>query len=213
MDSFGKAHAGKEVTSEEFRSHLEKTSGKSLEAFFQKYAQTIQPNGDKPVWSIFGWEKDIDHTMIIYGTQAEAAANREAAQRLQDAIARGWGNYRPIFKADVDVTPSEIKNKNLLLIGRPEANSLVAKLQDQLPIKFGLRSFEVKGTTYASDKSAVVVAAAHPDHGQRCIVVLAGLSAEATWKLPNQIGGTPCEVLVVSPEGTKPIVLRHVGLE
>jgi len=213
MDSFGKAHAGKEVTTEEFRSHLEKASGKNLDTFFQKYVQTTQPNGDKPLWSIFGWEKDIDHTMIIYGTQAEAAANREAAQRLQDAIARGWGNYRPIFKADVDVTPSEIKDKNLLLIGRPEANSLVAKFQDQLPIKFGLRSFEVKGTTYASDKSAVVVSAAHPDHRQRCIVVLAGLSAEATWKLPNQIGWTPCEVLVVSPEGTKAMVLRKVWLE
>lgn len=213
MNSFGQAHAGKEVTTEELRSHLEKASGKNLEAFFQKYVQTTQPNNDEFVWSIFGWDKDIDKTMIIYGTQAEAAANREAAQRLQDAIARGWGNYRPIFKADVDVTPSEIKDKNLLLIGRPEANSLVAKYQDQLPIKFGLRSFEVKGTTFASEKSAVIVAAAHPNHRQRCIVVLAGLSAEATWKLPNQIGGAPCEVLVISPEGTKPMVLRKVGLE
>jgi hypothetical protein len=214
MESFGRDHAGKEVTVEEFRAHLEKASGKNLEPIFQKYVQTTQPSGDhNPVWSLTGWEKNIEQTMIIYGTQAEAAANRETAVRLQDVIAQRWGNYRPIIKADVDITTTEIKDKNLLLIGRPEANALSAKLQGQFPIKFGLRSFEVNGTTYASEKSAVITAAAHPDHAQRCVVLLAGLSAEATWKLPTHLGGVPCEALVVSPEGTKAVVMRRVGLE
>jgi hypothetical protein len=225
MDSFGKAHAGKEVTTAEFRSHMEKMSGKSLEPFFQKYVQSSDPNGpgtatwklgtkkERPVWSIFGWEKGIEDTLIIYGTQAEAAANREAALRLQEVIARRWGNYRPAIKADVDVTESQIQDKNLLLIGRPETNSLAARLQEQLPIKFGLRSFEVKGTTYAAAQSAVAVSGPHPHHAQRCMVLLAGLSAEATWKLPQQLGWTPCDALVVTPEGAKAMVLRKVGLE
>jgi Phospholipase B len=43
MDSFGMAHAGKEVTKAEFRAHVEKESGKSLEDFFRFWLE------EKPV--------------------------------------------------------------------------------------------------------------------------------------------------------------------
>ncbi len=198
MDQFGRAYAGKEVTTAEFQEHLEKSTGKNLGSFFQQHVLGAKKNGaSKPVWSIFGWDKSIEQTLIIYGTQAEAAANREAAQRLQNVVARRWGNYRPAIKADVDVTESEIKDKNLLLIGRPEANTLVSKIQGQLPVKFGHRSFEVQGTTYASELSGAIVAGAHPHHLQRCMVVFAVLSAESTWKLVAHMCYTPCDVQVV----------------
>lgn len=213
MNQFGKAHAGKEVTTSEFRTHMEKATGKSLEAFFSKYVDNVLPyDPSAPRWSIFGWEKDIGNTIIIYGTQVESAANREAAQRLQDTIARRWGNFRPTIKSDREITDSDLQN-HLLLIGRPEANSITAKFAGQFPITQSKRSFSVNEKIYASDQSGIIVAGAYPEKPNRCIVAFMGLGAESTWKLVNQMGTTPCDALVMTSDGTAAKVLKQIPFE
>jgi hypothetical protein len=214
LDSFGRANAGKEINVADFQAHLEKATSKSLADFFAREVRETMKFIPLPtVWSIFGFEKDLENTLIVYGTQAEAAANREAAERLQHVIARRWGNYRPTIKADTDATPSELRDKHLLLVGRPETNTITNKLRFNFPIQFGHRSFVVKGTTYASDQSGLIIAGANPDHPNRCAILFAGLGAEATWKLVTQMGFTPCEAVVVTSQGAKPVVLRKVPVE
>lgn len=213
LNQFGKAHAGKEVTTADFRTYLEKVTGKSLEVFFTKYVNQVPAfDAGKPVWSIFGWDKNLEDTIIVYGTQAESAANKEAAYRLQETIARRWGNYRLDILTDAEVKPEQLKIKNILLIGRPEANSVTAKLQAQFPVGFGPRSFKVGDANYAADQTGIIVAGPHPENHQRCIVAFMGLSAETTWKLVNQMGYTPCDALIVTSDGTTAKVLREVKL-
>jgi aminopeptidase N len=43
MESFGKQNAGKEVSTYQFRSHLEKASGKTLDRFFISWMETGLP--------------------------------------------------------------------------------------------------------------------------------------------------------------------------
>lgn len=214
LDQFGKANAGKQIATADFRAHLEKVTGKSLEPFFSKYVNQAAPTElSKPQWSIFGFDKNLEDTIIIYGTQAESAANKEAAERLQEVIARRYGNYRSVILKDNEVKPEAMKDKNLLLIGRPEANTITAKMQAQFPLSIGPRSFKVGDATYASDQTGLIVSGAHPENGQRCTVAFMGLSAESTWKLVSQMGSTPCDALIVTSDAITPKVLKPIKLE
>ncbi len=58
-----------------------------------------------------------------------------------------------------------------------------------LPVTFGPASFVVRGETYAHPHSAIIAAGPNPDDPHSEIVILAGLSADATWRCVKAIGG------------------------
>ncbi len=133
------------------------------------------------VYALSSFMEDLEKTMIVYGTGAERAENLEAAQDLQRAIVVQHLNMTIPYKSDKEVSQEELKNHHLLLIGRPDNNSVVAAMKDALPVTFGPRSFEVQGTKYANAGSAVMAAAANPHDPRYSVVVIAGLGAEATF--------------------------------
>ena len=61
-------------------------------------------------WSVDSFERQLDKALIVYGTIAEADAQREAAQALQRKLAGRWANITVPIKADNDVTDSMIKD-------------------------------------------------------------------------------------------------------
>jgi hypothetical protein len=120
------------------------------------------------------------NTLIVYGTLDEVPTNREAARILQQAIRKSWCNVTVPIKADKDTKEEDLKSHHLLLIGRPDSNSLVAKHQSELPIAFGPRSFRVRQETYAHPLSAVIAAGNNPENSRYSMVAICGLSAEST---------------------------------
>jgi hypothetical protein len=96
--------------------------------------------------------------LIVYGTQQgnDAAAGNVLADRaLRIFLSQPQGpssmmHYGPFErKADVDVTVADVQNKHLILIGRPEQNSLVAQMQSQLPLTFpAANQVRIKNKTY-----------------------------------------------------------------
>jgi hypothetical protein len=262
LDSFGREHAGKEVTVAQFQDHMERANGKTLKSFFHywleqaglptlrlgqvtaapngkgfrvegelfregpdvrttvpvtvetakgeetetvtldsarasfsieterrperivvdKYGATAKANGG--VFSISSFLAELEQTLIVYGTADEASANREAAEVLQRALVERWSNYSVPVKADKDVAEPELKTHHLLLIGRPDSNALVNRFRAALPVRFGSRSFQVRGDNYAHAGSAVIAAAENPLNSRFSIVVLAGLGAESTLQAP-----------------------------
>jgi hypothetical protein len=184
MDAFGRANAGKEVTTAQFREHAEKACGKPLASLFDPYL-TGQGRSDslpKGFWSIFSFEKEPEKVLIVYGTLKEKSAQREAASYLARKIARRWSNHDLPSKADADVTDADLKDHHLLLIGRPDSNAVLARVAKGLPVTFGPASFVLRGETYAHPGSAVVAAASNPLNPRYSVVAYAGLSAEATWQ-------------------------------
>ena len=79
------------------------------------------------------------------------------------------------------------------LIGWPDSNTLVERFRKNLHITFGSRSFVVRGKTYAHPGSAVVAAAENPLNRRLSLVVLAGLSSEATVFAPHTAAGRRIE--------------------
>ena len=78
------------------------------------------------------------------------------------------------------VTDDELKSHHLILIGRPEANAVTARVAQALPVAFGPGSFTVRERTYANMGSAVLAASVSPINPHFSVVVIAGNSAAAT---------------------------------
>jgi hypothetical protein len=213
MDNFGRANAGKPVTAAEFCAAVTKARGKSFDIKAPLSAKSVAGN----CWSLYSCFQEPEEMLIVYGTSGDRHAQREAAQLLQRKLTRFWlepvSNYSVPIKADTEVTEDDLKNNHLLLIGLPETNSVAARFGKDLPVKFGPRSFTLKGKTYAHMASAVIAAGAHPLTPRRSVVVFAGLSADATWRcvqrLPTDTWGAPRPtpaLLIVAGAAPKPVV-------
>ena len=84
MDSFGRANAGKEVTTAMFRSHAEKATGHKLGDFFDGWLNKVGlPDAVKSQggpFSVLSFYEEVEETLIVYGTADDLAANRVDGQ-------------------------------------------------------------------------------------------------------------------------------------
>jgi len=123
---------------------------------------------------------DLDHTLIVYGTSAEEAANRYAAERIHRRFLEGWWQLDLPMKRDVDVTAAERLAFHLVLVGRPESNAVAAEFAAAFPIAFTGRAFTLDGQSHASAGEALVESAVNPAAPARALVLFAGVSPDAT---------------------------------
>jgi hypothetical protein len=200
MDGFGRANAGKKVATGDWVEQVGKKVEKTEPFFGTPY---FDPHETRPVIQSFDAERE--RTLIVYGTGDEEAANRLTADALQEVIRTHWSNQALPIKPDKDMSDEDIRGHNLLLIGRPDCNSLVGRFRDAWPVKFGSRSFAVRGETYANAGSAILASALNPLNPRYSMVVLAGLSADATTRAAPTIydnEGQGADVLIL-PAGGK----------
>lgn len=212
MDDFGAQYGGNEVTTARFLDHIQRAEDGEfstdvmlkLRDPFKAIPEGTPYNGNS--WVVDSFEDEPQQALIVFGTKADTAANREAAELLQKNIAARWHNYIVPAKADVDVTDDDLKSHHVLLIGRPAANSVTARCADTLNVKFGSQSFVIGKETYAHPKSAVLFAAENPQSNRYSLVVYAGLSADATWHAVQAFpdcGGKGAEAIILA-HGAKP---------
>jgi hypothetical protein len=185
MDAFGRANAGKKVTAAEFCENVSKATGKDPLRLFEEKQKNLAQIGS--LYAIQSFEEERDKTLIVYGTRDEEAGNRSAAEILQNIIRTHWSNETVPVKADREVTDDDLRNRHLLLIGRPDTNRVVERFGDAFPVTFGWRSFTICGDIYAHAGSAVLAATANPLNARYSAVVLAGLTAEATTRTAELI--------------------------
>ena len=117
--------------------------------------------------------------IVIYGTLAEAEANKTAAQRFNEEY---LGLGHDIIKADIDVNEADLKTKCVILFGRPETNKTTQELKEIFPIKFDENKFTWQGTTYGQSTQGVAQIVENPNVPQSLMIMYAGLSGEATQK-------------------------------
>jgi len=217
MEAFGRQHAGKEVASQQFQEHMEKSAGKKLNGFFDRWLnQTGLPTGSEAggVYSVLSFLEEPEQTLIVWGSGDEEAANREAAEALREAVRTNWCHCALPIKSDREVKEEELKTHHLLLVGRPDSNLLVKRVAGQGGnLRFGSRSFVVGQEAYAHPTSGAIAAEPNPDNPRYSVVVLAGLSAEATGKLPGVLlkkDQTAAPVIVVPHGGAaKPLAIAE----
>jgi Phospholipase B/S-layer like family, C-terminal region len=161
-----------------------RSSHKPLRVLVDKYGLTGRSNGS--AFTILTFDTEVEKSLIVYGTLHEAEANHEAAMLLQQSVRRREHNITPVIKMDSEVTEQDLANHHLLLIGRPDSNSLVQRFQDILPATFGTHSFEIRGTVYAHPESAIIMAIDNPLNHRYSVVTIAGLSGLSTLQVMSK---------------------------
>lgn len=207
MDQFGREHAGKEVQSATFFTFMEKSGGVPGSFWDRWYRQPgLSSNGDKAgAFSVSAFTRERDRTLIVFGTADEEAANRQTAIAVQKQIRTSWSNETIPVKSDREVADEDLRTHHVVLIGRPECNRIAARYANSMPLEFGPRSFAFGGVWYANAASAVVACGDNPDAPRFSIVMLAGLSADATTRTPEllSVSGSQGADVVIAPAGGK----------
>ena len=177
------------------------TRAKPLRVVVDKHGTTARGNGSP--FTILTMDDELEHALIVYGTQDEAVGNHEAAKLLQTALRRREHNVQPPIRADREVTEDELRGHHLLLVGRPTTNAVRQRLAAQWPVDFGPRSFTVRGQTYTHPESAVLAAGDNPLNPRYSAVLVAGLGSLGTYQT---VGKLSDDVL-----GYAPIVIAPFG--
>jgi hypothetical protein len=82
-------------------------------------------------------------------------------------------------KADKDVTDADIADKNLILVGAPKQNALLARLADRLPVKFLDNGVEVGGKRYAEAGTSILMIYPNPLNPKRYILLMPAWLADS----------------------------------
>ena len=126
--------------------------------------------------------------LIVFGTQGDderaKRVTRDEANILKDRWNR-WARGKARVKADRDVKPEDIESLNLILVGTPACNSLIARVNGKLPIRiegdaivFGDKRFEGKDV-------GVKMVYPNPLNPKRYVALFSG----PTWRGVYQIVG------------------------
>jgi hypothetical protein len=111
----------------------------------------------------------------------EAGANRYAAEQMQHRYLDRFESEVPIYK-DFEVSDDLVRHKDVVFVGRPEANSALAAWAEKLGLKFEGASFDVDGVKHASEREGLVLAAKNPLDPSHMVLVVAGNDALRTVK-------------------------------
>jgi len=117
--------------------------------------------------------------LFVYGTAdpAETALAKRLAEAL--SVPRAGVTVRYSIRADSEVSADDIAHDSLVVIGTPQGNSLLAKIQGSLPIRALDGAIEVGGRRI--DGETVSAAFIHPNplNPARYVLVFTGSSREA----------------------------------
>ncbi len=201
MDTFGKANAGREATVNAFAVAMADRTGKAV-------ARWLAERGDDPkvggaTFSAAHWLHETDAAVIVYGTTGNVAANRAAATALQTAIRVGHDNTTVPVKSDAEATNADLIGRHVVLVGGPTTNAVARRFAAAFPVKFGSGSVAVGDEVYAHEGTAVVAAGTNPLSPRHSVVVVAGLSADATYRVAER-GTFPVAEVGVYPRDGAP---------
>ena len=171
-------------------------------------------------WSVDSFERQLDKALIVYGTIAEADAQREAAETLQRKLAGRWAN---IDRSDQGRQRRQRQHDQRLSrpVGRPtgDQSRVGTSRQGACRSTSGRLRSRWRARPFAHPLTAIVAAGPSPLAADRSVVIFAGLSAEGTWMCPRRFpdhGGAGAEVLLMENGGSVrhlavPLLATHLG--
>jgi hypothetical protein len=198
MDDYFAAHTTRTITAQSF---LEK-AGVRLDP-----AAPIDPP-EGPAYLTSGIWRRLASTVIVYGTVREAGANRYAAEQIQNRFLDRYESRVPIYK-DFEASDDLVRHHDVVLVGRPEANSALALWSGKLGLDYPGAAFKIDGEAHASEREGLLLAAKNPLDGAHMVLVVAGNDALSTVKC--QKADLSADEYEIVTDGDKPIkgFIRH----
>ena len=137
--------------------------------------------GPGPAYLVSDIGRRLPSAVIVYGTVKEAGANRYAAEQLQARFNDRYENQVAVYK-DFEVNDELLRHRDVVFVGRPEANSALAAWSGKLGLVFDGASFQVDGEVHASEREALVVTGSNPLDPAHMVLTIAGNDALRTVK-------------------------------
>jgi len=141
----------------------------------------LKEPSDGPAYLATDINRRLATAVIVYGTVREAGANRYAAEQMQAHFLDRYESRVPIYK-DFEVSDSLLRDRDVVFVGRPEANSALAAWVAKLGVTFEGASFKIDGEVHASEREALVYAARNPLDASHMVLIAAGNDALRTVK-------------------------------
>jgi hypothetical protein len=168
MSEFFAAHAAATVTAQSF---LDK-AGMPFDF--------AQPE-DGPAYLLNDIYRRLPGALLVYGTGREAGANRYAAEQIQSDLLDDYESAVPIYK-DFEISDDLLRHRDVIFIGRPEANSALAAWAAGIGLDYPGAAFRIDGALHASEREALLLAATNPLDPAHMVLVVAGNTALRTVK-------------------------------
>lgn len=118
--------------------------------------------------------------VVVYGTAGKDAAFIESCKKVAKIIAAG----APCI-ADANVTPDIISTYNIIFIGTPQSNSLLAKITEELPVQIKGGNVFANNQKFTDEDMGFLVIYPNPLNPQRYILVFSANSTKAMTKSPE----------------------------
>ena len=162
---------------------LNTTKTVTAQSFLDQAGATfsVEP-GAGPTYVTTDIKGRLRSAILVYGTVREAGANRYAAEQLQKRFLDAYESAVPIRK-DFEVTDEDLRARDVVFVGRPEANSALAAWADRLGLEYHDDVFSLDGAAYGSERDALLFAGRNPLDQTRMVLVVAGNDALRTVKL------------------------------
>ena len=132
-----------------------------------------------PVYIASAIRGRLGSAILVYGTLAEAGANRYAAEQWQKLLLNQFESAVRIYK-DFEVTPEELSTHDVIFVGRPETNSALAAWAKRIALDYEGVVFRVAGEEHSSENDALIWTAANPENRAHMVIVAAGNSPLST---------------------------------
>lgn len=123
--------------------------------------------------------------IFVVGTQDQernSAALNTAVENSAKALARDWmlrANGIVRIKKDSEVSDSDIANYNLILFGNAQNNSLIAKINDSLPVRFSRSAISVGQREFKGGEVGMIEVMPNPLNRSKYVVVVGGHSQKS----------------------------------
>jgi hypothetical protein len=126
------------------------------------------------------WRR-LPSAAIVYGTLRDAGANRYVAEQLQSRFHDRYQSDVPVFK-DFEASDELLRHRDVVFVGRPEANSALALWSGKLGLDYQAADFKLDGQAHADERDALILAGSNPLDAAHMVLVLAGNDALSTVK-------------------------------
>jgi len=156
--------------------------------------------GDGPAYLASDITRHLPSAVLVYGTVREAGANRYAAEQMQLHYLDRYESEVPIYK-DFEVSDDLLRHRDVVFVGRPEANSALAAWAAKLGLDSAGAGFKIDGSVHASEREALVFAARNPLDPSHMVLTVAGNDALRTVKASR--AEAPAEYLLLD-DGNPP---------
>jgi hypothetical protein len=137
--------------------------------------------GDGPAYLATDLVHHLADAVIVYGTVREAGANRYTAEQMQTRFLNWYESEVPVYK-DFEVSDDLLRHRDVVFVGRPEANSALAAWAERLGLSYDGASFKIDGNVHASEREALVLSSKNPLDAAHMVLTISGNDALRTLK-------------------------------